>query len=322
MDSQLLELMVSPGAGQPLHLARDADGSESLRSAGGDQFPVRGDIPRFIESEQFVESFGFQWNRFEVRQPAEDDETFELKTGVRLNELAGLRVLDAGCGGGRYSRVCADHGAWVVGVDRSLAVEKARQLTVGLPHVSFVQADLTQLPFRPASFDLVFSLGVVHHSPDAQAAFRSIASMVKPGGRLSLWVYRRNSWPQEMINSSLRAVAAKMPRRALLSLCRVGAILGAVPLLNRTFNKIVNFSNHPRWENRVCDNFDWYSPPWQSHHSSEEIIGWFREAGFVEICELPPAKRDRLYSVAFNAGWIVGSGVNVTGIRKFPTGPR
>lgn len=319
MDPKLIELLISPDSGQPLHLETNADDGECLRSDSGERFPVRDSIPRFVDSEQFVESFGFQWNRFEVRQPEEDEATFELKTGVPFDALAGLRVLDAGCGGGRYSRVAAEHGAVVVGADRSSAVDKARQLTAELPNASFVQADLTQLPFRPASFDLVFSLGVIHHSPDPRAAFRSIASMVKPGGRLSLWVYRRNSLPQEWLNTGLRALAIRSPRKALLACCRLGAVVGAIPVLNRTLNKIANFSNHPRWENRVCDNFDWYSPQWQSHHTSAEVIDWFREEGFVEIHELPPAKSDRLYRVAFQAGWIIGSGVNVTGIRKIPS---
>jgi SAM-dependent methyltransferase len=276
---------------------------------------VRNGIPRFVD-DGFADSFGFQWTHFDVRQKQEDEETFELKVGVSLQTLAGMRVLDAGCGGGRYARIAAENGAQVVAVDRSRAVDKAQTLIPKGLAVQFVQADLNSLPLRPASFDLVYSIGVLHHSPDARAAFGAVAKMVRPGGRLSVWLYRQNARWQEWINDQLRRRAASMGRDALLRWCRAAAVVGGAPLLNRTLNKIVNFSNHPRWENRVCDNFDWYSPAYQSHHRMEEIQGWFVEEGFREIRELPPAKEGRLYRRAFERGWIVGSGVNCTGVRR------
>ena len=192
----------------------------------------------------------------------------------------------------------------------------AQRLTVGMPNVAIVQADLTDLPLRPEAFDLVFSIGVLHHSPETKRGFESIARMVKPGGRLSVWLYRRNTWPQEVLNDALRWIARKLPRPMLLRLCQAAAVVGAVPVINQTLNKVANFSNHPCWENRVCDNFDWYSPEYQHHHTVSEVVSWFDNCGFQEIQELPPAKNGKLYSVAFRAGLIIGSGVNVTGVKK------
>lgn len=311
----LLDRLQSPTSNGPLYERSSNAGSARFVGEQGEEYPVRGNIPRFVSDEQFTESFGFQWNRFDVRQLGEDEETFELKTGVRLDELQELVVLDAGCGGGRYSRVAGEHGAQVVAVDLSSAVEKARELTSGLDNVAVIQSDLTSLPLKPASFDLVFSIGVLHHSPDTKTAFDSIARMVKPGGRLSVWLYRRNTWPQERLNDLLRWVARKLPRRALLLGCQAAAFLGGIPILNRTLNKIANFSNHPSWVNRVCDNFDWYSPQYQHHHTVEEVWRWFEGAGFGEIRELPPAKNGTLYTVAFRLGLIIGSGVNLTGVK-------
>jgi SAM-dependent methyltransferase len=274
-----------------------------------------GAIPRYVPDDDYTESFGYQWNRFEVVSEQEDIETFELKTGVDPRSLKDLLVLDAGCGGGRYARVAAMHGARVLGVDRSSAVNKARSITQEYSNAQFLQADLLDLPLRPGAFDLVYSIGVLHHTRDTRAAFDAIARLVRPGGRLSVWVYRKNSPPQEWINDGLRDLAQRMPRRALLAACKLAAVAGAVPLLNRTLNKVANFSNHPSWEVRVCDNFDWYSPRYQYHHTLTEVLQWFREAGFREIVELPPLKTGRLYRTLFERGWIVGSGVNVTGIR-------
>ena len=140
-----------------------------------------GGIARFA-GEGYVASFGRQWNRYDVARDEEDEATFRVKTGVDARDLAGKLVLDAGCGGGRYALLAAKHGARVVGVDLSSAVEKAGTLCEGLPGVAIVQADLTRLPLAEGVFDLAFSIGVLHHGPDPRGAFREVARRVKPGG--------------------------------------------------------------------------------------------------------------------------------------------
>lgn len=306
--------LVAP-SGRPYERIVDGPDGTWLASPDDERVAVRSGIPRFVEDD-FAESFGFQWNQFEVVQPEEDAATFEVKTGVAPARLAGLRVLDAGCGGGRYALVAATSGAHVAAVDRSRAIEKAAHLLADYPEALCVQADLADLPFPPGRFDLVYSIGVLHHSPNPRKAFRSIAAMVRPGGRLSIWVYRRNRWFQERINDLVRAAARRMPRERLLQWCRAAAHLGGVPVVRSTLNKVVNFSNHPVWELRVCDNFDWYSPAYQSHHDAGEVVDWFREEGFREIEELPPAKTGKMYRLLWRGGWIVGSGVNLTGVRR------
>ena len=159
----------------------------------------------------------------------------------------------------------------------------------------------------------MYSIGVLHHTPDPQRAFHEIARRVKPGGRLAVWLYRRNSLPQEWLNSGLRAVTTRLPARVLEPLCAGLGAVGSVPVLNRTLNKLANFSNHPDWTLRVCDNFDWYAPHFQSHHSLDELKRWFVEEGFNEIIELAPAKNGKLYHWAYDHNLIIGSGVNVAG---------
>lgn len=269
-------------------------------------------IPRFVASAH-LESFGRQWNRYEVAHPDEDRATFQAKTGVTLSELKGLWVLDAGCGGGRYSRVAAEAGANVIGVDHTTAVAKAAALCSERDNTAFVQADLKRLPLEPASFDLVFSIGVMHHDRDTRAVFDSVARFVKPGGRLAVWLYRRNQWWQEWLNTALRRRTVPMSPERLERYCRFGARLGGIPVINRTLNKIVNFSAHPNWENRVCDTYDWFAPEFQHHHTVAELLEWFRAAGFTDLRVLPPEKTGRFYRWTYERNLLIGSGVNVVG---------
>ena len=284
-------------------------------TAGPDEWPLVNGVPRFVSSAH-LESFARQWNRYEVAHDDEDRATFVAKTGVRLDELSGLRVLDAGCGGGRYCKVVGEAGGIVTGADHSTAVDKAASLCAHLPNVRFVQADLKRLPLEPASFDLVFSIGVLHHDVATRPAFDAIAEFVRPGGRLAVWLYRKNQWWQERLNTALRSRTTRMNPERVEALSVWGSRLGAVPVVKQVLNKVVNFSAHPVRENRVCDTFDWYAPRYQHHHTVDELLGWFREAGFGDLRVLPPEKTGRVYRWVYDRNLLIGSGVNVIGVRR------
>ncbi len=305
--------LIDPDTRQPLSPTTNPVG---LRTADEQHFiPVVNGVPRFVADEH-LDSFGLQWTSYNVAHDDEDRATFQAKTGLTLAELSGKTVLDAGCGGGRYCKVAGEAGAIVTGVDHTRAVNKARELCQHLDNVRFIQADLKRLPFEEASFDLVFSIGVMHHDADTKAVFDSVAKYVKPGGRYSVWLYRRNQPWQEWINNRLRARTTKMPPHSLEPWCRWGAWMGGLPIVNKTLNKIVNFSNHPDYENRVCDTFDWYAPAYQFHHTVEELSSWFNDAGFTQLRVLPPEKSGRLYNWTYQHNLLIGSGVNVTGIKR------
>src|SRR5437868_2399068 len=286
MNAELLRSVRCPRCRGMLDLAGEGEATE-LRCRGcAAAYPVTRGIPRFA-GEPYVASFGRQWNRYDVARDEEDEAVFTVKTGTNPHDLKGKLVLDAGCGGGRYARLAGRCGAKVVGVDLSAAVEKAAGLCDDLPDVAIVQADLLDLPLAEGAFDLAFSIGVLHHSPDPRRAFAQVAARVKPGGTLAVWLYRKNTPPQEWVNTLLRAGTTRLPARLLETFCVGLGGLGALPVLNKTLNKIANFSNHPDWTLRVCDNFDWYAPRYQSHHTVDELKEWFRAEGFEGLRVLP-----------------------------------
>ncbi|MDB5391368.1 MAG: ubiG [Planctomycetaceae bacterium] len=307
---EFLELLRDPATGCELTL--NAVGRTLNSMTGASVATLMNDIPRFVQQDHLA-SFGLQWNKYEVAHDDEDQATFQAKTGISLSELSGLRVLDAGCGGGRYSKVAGEAGADVVGADHSSAVDKAAKLCGHLPNVHFLQGDLKRLPLPPESFDFVFSIGVMHHDADTRAVFDAVSRMVKPGGRLAVWLYRRNQWWQEAINNILRRRTTRMPSERLERWCRWGAWLGGIPVLNKTLNKVVNFSAHPNWENRVCDTFDWFAPEYQYHHTVAELTAWYEAAGFTDLRVLPPEKTGRVYRWVYEHNLLIGSGVNLVG---------
>jgi len=307
--------LVCPECGQGLELGRTSQSEGSYTCGKFHNYPVLNGIPRFVKSEHYAQSFGVQWNTFDVVREEEDSEVFKVKTSLNPKELRGKIVLDAGCGGGRYAFLLGKAGAQVIGVDLSAAVQKAKSICQNLPNVQIIQGDLLNLPFSPGQFDLVYSIGVLHHTPDTRKAFQAVAKMVKPAGKLAVWVYRKNTMPQEWINSSLRAVTSRLPHSILKPVTFfMGAILGGIPVLNITLSRLVSLgSSVPDWRLRACDAFDWYSPKFQFHHSPEEVLDWFKEEGFTNVRLLRPQKTRRLYNWAYDHNLLNGSGVNVYG---------
>ena len=126
-------------------------------------------------------------------------------------------MLDAGCGTGRHGYFAATYGAReVVGLDLSVAVDAARENLRKFENVEVVQGDLLRPPFRTASegggFDLVYSIGVLHHLPDPYEGFKSLLRYVRPGGTIAVWVYGyENNGLVRNVVEPLRRVSTKVP---------------------------------------------------------------------------------------------------------------
>jgi len=129
------------------------------------------------------------------------DEATELlrtrfeRNGFDLKRAAHERVLDCGCGGGRYSVALRRLGfGEVVGVDWSvqgIAVANARVREANIDGVSYQTADVLALPFADDYFDVVFSNGVLHHTYDTERGIGELRRTLKPGGRGWLYLYHR-----------------------------------------------------------------------------------------------------------------------------------
>ena len=243
----------------------------------------------------YTDSFGFEWTRFARTQLDSANGThrsrdaFVEKTGWDLHDLGGKRVLDAGCGMGRFAEVCAEAGAEVHAVDLSDAVLSAQANLGHRPNVHVYRADIMKLPFKLATFDYIYSIGVLHHTPDTRRAFMRLVPLLRPGGRIAIWVYSTRL--RIMFGGRiLRLITPHVPKRTLLALCRIAIPLYAIHRLPRlgTLTALAlptSLDPDPEW--RWLDTFDWYSPKYQWKHTYEEVLGWFEDAGLVDVVARP-----------------------------------
>ena len=269
-------------------------------------FPVVDGVVRFVEAEKYAGTFGFQWRKYartqlDNEQSQDSETTFRRKTGFRPAELRGKLVLDVGCGMGRFADVASRWGARVVGIDLSLAAEVAACNLGHRDSVTIFQADLFSLPFAPESFDYIYSIGVLHHTPRCDEAFKALPRYLKPGGRIAIWVYSGyNKWYR--FSDLYRKITSRLPAQWLHLLCHVAVPLYFVhygvrrlPLVGRLASGLLRYllpvSLHPNRHWRVLDTFDWYSPRYQSKHTYEEVYRWFEASGLdgVRVLHEPVA---------------------------------
>jgi SAM-dependent methyltransferase len=240
-------------------------------------------------------AFGWQWNTFTDQHPEFREELLEWLNPVIPESFRGKLVLDAGCGNGRHLRLVAQFGAeHVVGLDISSAVDVARRLTTHLANVDVVQGDLLSPPLAELQFDLVYSIGVVHHVPEPGKAIQTLAARLRRGGTLHVWVYayEGNAMVRWLIDPLRRELARRVPRSivrpAMLPLAAI--MVGAarayrhfdwIPLLpyRAYLRQIGRFSVRHVW----TIVYDQLMAPTTHYVKRHELEGWLRAAGLVHV---------------------------------------
>jgi 2-polyprenyl-3-methyl-5-hydroxy-6-metoxy-1,4-benzoquinol methylase len=293
------------------------------------QFPIIHNVPRLLLSPlreallgtdrargdydpqvKTARSFGFEWTRFPEMYEEWGRSFLSYMQPHGPDFFRGKKVLDAGCGNGRFAYYAARYGAEVWAIDLGPAVEVARQNTEQAGVVQVAQADLYQPPFAPESFDFIYSIGVLHHLPDPEAAFQNLLRYLKPGGEIQIYLY----WSPEgqpikrvllALVSAARKVTTRLPHRAVYGLAFPAAlaafaflvwpyrILQRVPGLRGLADKIP-MKQYAAFPFRVCvnDQLDRFSAPIENRYSRREVEELLRRANLQDI------------QVASSYGWV------------------
>lgn len=164
----------------------------------------------------------YQWSRFR------DDAEFLFSEWIAPNTLQsveGLRVLEAGCGPGHHTRLVAPHCAHITAVDLNTA-DLVSGVAREFDNITAIKADIATMTCDDP-FDVVFAVGVVHHTDDPDATVANLKRFVRPGGRLILWVYAKegNLLARLFVELPRRFVLRYLPRRIIESLAWLLALL-------------------------------------------------------------------------------------------------
>jgi SAM-dependent methyltransferase len=186
--------------------------------------------------------------------------------GIEPGDYIGRRVLDAGCGTGEYACWYAGQGSHVTAVDLSEpSLRRASQYAAdrGLSTVRFEKQSVLALDFADGSFDYVYSMGVLHHTPDPYGGFRELCRVLRPGGVLIVSLYNRFSrLPHNARQALVRLVAGDDPDRR-------------VAWATRLFPRTCRSLRRNRGDDSGAILYDAFAIPHESRHSVGELLRWF-----------------------------------------------
>jgi SAM-dependent methyltransferase len=309
----LLEDLVCPISGDELQIVaegpeREVETGELVCEACGTRWPIRGGIPRLVpmdlveQQHKTAAAFGWQWQHFSELHPEFESQFLDWLHPIGRDNFVGKRVLDAGCGLGRHAYFAASYGAReVVALDLSDAVETAQRNLAQFDNVHVVQGDLLRPPLRTAAdgggFDLVYSIGVLHHLPDPYEGFRTLLRYVRPGGTIAVWVYghENNGFVRNVVEP-IRRVSTRIPPSALRALAWPlaigfhGAAKGIYRPLERTaagrslplhayMSSVADFS----FRQNYGIVFDQLVAPTAAYIKGDELKRWFAENDLEDV---------------------------------------
>lgn len=260
MHANAQEIFVCPGCRGSLRL----HASESVIietgtlecSSCGAVYPVRRGVPRFVSTESYADTFGRQWTRWARTQHDSLNETtifrgrMQRYTGWTPESMSGKVVVDAGCGPGGFIDVIEEHAKLVIGFDLSCAIDAAYELHGRRPNVHLAQADIFRSPLPDGVADRVYTFGVVQHTEDPESAFRSLIRLVRPGGEIAVWVYRRSRIPQPLYLVRRFTAGMSEPRATRFiewyvpKAYRVSGMVGRVPVLGRYLRRLIPVADY------------------------------------------------------------------------------
>jgi SAM-dependent methyltransferase/uncharacterized protein YbaR (Trm112 family) len=264
--------------------------------------PLRHLLPSFEEKKQFLltrfgqkilaahnrnqkskNSFSLEWRLLEkdrhLRVWQTDATEFKKQLFNELQQpadsLMKKKIIDIGCGHGRSTTLLAGQSALAIGIDLGLSVVDAAKKN-SLHNCYFLQADLHHLPFDAAYFDIVYSSGVIHHTENTGRAFDSISQLTKPGGLLTVWLYKpyKNFIHQLMLR--LRKITVHLPLRLQYWLYFI--FLLPLHLLVCWLK-----GNRSHWREIMINHLDMLSPQFRFEHKPEEVTQWFSKNNYNSV---------------------------------------
>ena len=310
MHDVFKEMLVCPLSGSQLSYKTSKIGSTSdgffVSEKEKISFPIRNDIPRFVDDDNYAKNFGMQWNRFSKTQLDSFSNTtissdrFWNATGWTPESLKNKWVLDAGCGAGRFAEIALKAGAHVVAIDYSNAVDAAKSNLSQFEKLHLIQADIYNLPFRKESFDYVYSLGVLQHTPNVEKAFKSLVPLIKPGGSICTDYYWKRF--RTLLHSKylFRPITKRIEKEKLFEFLKnnisrlllFSNILGSVPIIGKGLKRIVPVANYtnifPLNEQQILewallDTFDMLAPTYDNTQSARTVKRFLKDTGLVDI---------------------------------------
>jgi len=214
-----------------------------------------------------------------------------LEPLVPIERVRGARVAEIGCGTGRICAMMLEAGAAeMTGVEPSAAADvAARNLARHGERFRLVRGEGTSVP--KDGFDLVVSIGVIHHIPEPKPVLSAMYDALRPDGTVLIWVYgREGNGTYLALAHALRAVTTRLPHKALIAFTwvvwvfailfgRLAALVPGAPLREYFRRYFLRLS--PSKQHLVI--YDQLNPAHALYYRRHEVERLLKDAGFADV---------------------------------------
>ena len=315
-SNQELNSLVCPDDGGELETRSSV---LSCRRCGG-LFPIDAGIARFIDGidderqAQVKQAFGFKWSRDSWGFKDAHRELmlgffkgrFQFDSESEIERFfAGKTVLSVGIGNGQSEQIFLKYCKSVWGCDISESVDACRRNWQEnypdlVSRLQLAQADVMRMPFAEGSFDIVFSDGVLHHTPNTFEALKAATAKLKSSGKIVFYIYRIKAPIREFVDDYIRERISHMPPQQAFDALKpltalahelssasldisvpqnidlLGIKSGSYDLQRWIYWNVMKFY----WNDALSEdennhiNFDWYYPKYAHRHTTDEVEKW------------------------------------------------
>jgi len=275
------------------------------------QYPILRGVPRFVELSNYADGFDFQWNKHALTQHDSyskskvSEERFFNETKWD-RDLTGETILEVGCGSGRFTAQAVSTGAMVIATDLSGAVDANYRAHEGVENLLIVQSNIYQMPFRRESFEKVFCLGVLQHTPDVEKSFKTLPEYLKAKGSYATDVYDKRSGLMGFVEIFyrtyfwVRPITRRMPTQLLYKMVStyiklmwpIAKLINKIPVVGHKINRMLlivdyrgryDLSEDMLQEWSILDTFDMLNPAYDQRQTIETFRKWFAESPLENI---------------------------------------
>jgi SAM-dependent methyltransferase len=242
--------------------------------------------------QQKQNDWAWEWEHYD----GEDEWLFHdwIKPNT-IEDFRDKRVLDAGCGSGQHLSIVAPYAREAIGVDLN-ASDIAKRRNANNTNVSIIEGDIAAISF-PSPFDVVYCIGVIHHTNDPDCTFANLARLTAPGGRTIVWTYsyEGNYLNRTLVEGGKRLFVSHLPKPSIKLLSIILTALIYIPVYTiyvlplRFLPYYEYFQNWRKltWNSNELNVFDKLNAPTTHFITKDRITRWFESNGYRDISITP-----------------------------------
>jgi SAM-dependent methyltransferase len=229
-------------------------------------------------------SFEFEWSFLNEGKNdkiwndniSELSKVFLRETGYEESILSDKIIVDIGCGHGVMTSKISEISKLAIGIELSKSIENAYILNKNI-NAMYIQGDLQFIAFKNASFDILYSSGVIHHTNNTELSLSLVENILKENGTICLWLYHPQKSTIHNLINKCRKFTSILPSKITFILLLIFIL--PFTLLIKYFKR----KKAPNFREEIIDLLDSFTPEFRHEIEQDLATIWLQRRSYKNI---------------------------------------